>query len=132
MTFAKKTEEKSEILMRKKRNFLPVVMTALTLFGGMETLTSDGSVDAVKKVFKEGNYIDTASRWSAVRGSDIPALLFKPKPMKISLISPQSHYQKTRKRQNARISVCLLMAKRAFILSIYPRLPKLCDMRTTA
>ena len=74
--------------MKKKRNFLPVVMTALTLFGGMETLASDGSVDAVKKAFKEGNYIDTASRWSPVRGSDIHALLFKPKPMKISLISP--------------------------------------------
>ena len=92
ITFSKKTEEKSAILMRKKRNFLPVVMTALILFGGMETLASDGSVDAAKKAFKEENYIDPASRWSSVHGSDIPALLCKPKPMKISLISPQSHY----------------------------------------
>ena len=37
--------------MRKKRNFLPVVMTALILFGGMETLASDRSVDAAKKAF---------------------------------------------------------------------------------
>ena len=36
--------------------------------------------------------IDTASPWSAVRGSDIHALLCKPKQMKISLIFPQSHY----------------------------------------
>ena len=36
--------------------------------------------------------IDTASRWRSVRGSDIHALLFKPKPMKISLISSQSNY----------------------------------------
>ena len=79
--------------MRKKRNFLPVVMTALILFGGMETLASDGSVDAAKKAFKEGNYIDTASPWRPVLGSDIHALLCKPKPMKISLNSlPQSHY----------------------------------------
>ena len=33
--------------------------------------------------------IDTASRWSSVRGSDIHALLCKPKPMKISLITPR-------------------------------------------
>ena len=32
-------------------------MTVLILFGGMETLASDGSVDAAKKAFKEGNYI---------------------------------------------------------------------------
>ena len=32
------------------------------------------------------------AQWSSVRGSDIPALLFKPKPMKISLNYPQSHY----------------------------------------
>ena len=65
--------------MTKKRNFLPVVMTALTLFGGMETLASDGSVDAVKKVFKEGNYIDIASPWRPVRGSDIPAFAVQAK-----------------------------------------------------
>ena len=36
--------------------------------------------------------IDTASRWSSVSGSNIHALLFKLKPMKISLNSPQSNY----------------------------------------
>ena len=45
--------------------------------------------------------------------------------IKISLISPQSHYSKTSKRQNARISGCLLMANRAFILLffLYTRFP---------
>ena len=50
--------------------------------------TSAPGDEAVRLTFP----IDTASRWSAVRGSDIPALLCKPKPMKISLISPQSHH----------------------------------------
>ena len=36
--------------------------------------------------------IDTASRGSAVRGSDIHALLCKLKPMKTSLNSPQNHH----------------------------------------
>ena len=39
--------------------------------------------------------------------------------MNISLNSPQGNYQKTGKRQNARISVCLLMANRAFILPVH-------------
>ena len=49
--------------------------------------TSAPGDEAVRLTFP----IDTASRWSSVRGSDIHALLCKPKPMKISLISPQSH-----------------------------------------
>ena len=41
--------------------------------------------------------IDPASPWSSVRGSDIHALLLKPKPMKISLIPPP---RVTTKRQH--------------------------------
>ena len=46
--------------------------------------TSVPGDEAVRLTFP----IDTASRWNPVRGSDIHALLCKPKPMKISLNSP--------------------------------------------
>ena len=63
--------------------------------------------------------IDTASRWRSVRGSDIPALLFKPKPMKISLIPPPPRVttkRQERSRMPGSVLACSWPTGRLFFL----------------
>ena len=67
--------------------------------------------------------IDTASRWSSVRGSDSHALLCKPKPMKISLISPPESLLKDKQEAECQGQWLLAHGQQGVYSSYIPRPP---------